>query len=268
MEEISFVDRPYFERQVIVVVDDDVASSIREAEGKMEENKSADLLSQIGKVIGGVGYVLSQEIGNAWRRAREDGIKLLQIGQSESTAVKFPPGHPRDKVMYVGHPVNPTVYYTASQFHRVTFEHKFSEAIKLLMNLGATNIRVEHLHGWSKDFAANLSTPLSGVGGGISIGAGAERESASGLLFEAALEGGLDPKLPDGLVWYSHEPTWQSVADGRLNFGLKNFSLNVSYEDDFGINAGLKVKAMSAGFDLGGRFEDHTETVWKIQGQF
>ena len=269
----SFLDRPYLERQMIVVVDDAVAESMRQAARSVQQDTSTDRWTQIGKIatailIGDLGYALARETIDAWRRFREDGIRLLQIGQSESEAAEFPPGHPRDKVIYVGHPVRPTVYYTASHFHRVTFEHKFSEAVDLLMYLGATSIRVEHVYGWSKDFAVHLSTPLSQVGGEIGVEVGTKHESASRLLFEATLAGRTDPVLPKNLVWYAHEPTWQSIANGRLNFGLRNFNLNVSYEDDFGVNAGLKARATKVGFDLGGKFEDHTATTWKIQGQF
>jgi hypothetical protein len=69
-------------------------------------------------------------------------------------------------------------------------------------------------------------------------------------------------------VWYLHEPTWQAIAKGRTQFGLSQFSLTVNYEDDFGVNAGLKVRVQKAGLDLGGNFEDHTATTWKIHGTF
>ena len=53
-----------------------------------------------------------------------------------------------------------------------------------------------------------------------------------------------------------------------MNFGLNDFSLSVAYEDDFGINAGLKLAVANAGLDLGGRFEDHQSTVWRLEGTF
>jgi hypothetical protein len=88
------------------------------------------------------------------------------------------------------------------------------------------------------------------------------------LLYEASLAGTDKPTIPEGLVWYSHEPVWQSVAKGRTIFGLNDFSLSVTYEDDFGINAGLKAAVVKAGLDLGGKFEDHQSTVWRIEGKF
>lgn len=51
-----------------------------------------------------------------------------------------------------------------------------------------------------------------------------------------------------------------------MNYGMREFSLVVNYQDDFGVNAGLKLKAEKAGLDLGGSFGSHLVTTWKISG--
>jgi hypothetical protein len=155
-----------------------------------------------------------------------------------------------------------------ADFHRVTFEHKFCEAVELLMSLGAKKMRVEHVTGWSKDFSARLSVPLGTPSEKVTLEAGKHSATRSGLLYEASLLGTDEPTVPDSLVWYAHEPTWQAVAKGRIGFGLSDFSLSVAYEDDFGINAGLKVAVLKAGLELGGKFEDHQSTVWRLEGSF
>jgi hypothetical protein len=96
----------------------------------------------------------------------------------------------------------------------------------------------------------------------------AQSSSEERLLYHAELDGSDDPSLPEDLIWYDHEPTWQSVAEGRLEFGLQDFSLKLQYADDYGINADLKVDAESAGFELGGSFEKHESTTWSIEGTF
>lgn len=58
------------------------------------------------------------------------------------------------------------------------------------------------------------------------------------------------------------------IADGRINFGLREFNLNITYDDDFGVNAGLKVAVKKVGLDIGGSFEDHQSTVWRLEGSF
>ncbi|WP_157663682.1 hypothetical protein [Sutcliffiella horikoshii] len=49
---------------------------------------------------------------------------------------------------------------------------------------------------------------------------------------------------------------------------MKEFSLVVSYEDEFGVNAGLKKKISDCKFELGGSFVSHEDTVWKVRGEF
>lgn len=45
------------------------------------------------------------------------------------------------------------------------------------------------------------------------------------------------PEVPNGLVWFNHEPTWQAVAEGRARYGLRDFQLQVTSREDFGIDA-------------------------------
>ena len=270
----AFLERPYSDRQMIVVTDDAVVEAVRRAELEVLEKKRSgnwpQILELTLKIVLAPSPIteITREAIKAWQRARESGVQILQIGKSEAAHLTFPPGHPRESVVYVGHPAAPKVYYTIADFHRVTFEHKFSEAITLLMHLGATNIRVEHVRGWSKEFSTRLSVPLGEAGTTVTGEAGATQRAGTQLLYEATLSGAAEPRLPESLVWYPHEPTWKSIAEGRINFDLQDFSLSVTYADDFGVNAGLKVVARKAGFELGGQFEDHEATTWRIDGKF
>lgn len=277
-EEFHIMRTPYADRQLIVVTDDALVEATKKEERKAfsEQPQGVDwmriaeaaVLDVIKIPFSRLATEVAREALRAWGRAKEEGVQVLPIGKTAARELTFPPGHPRDGILYIGHPTLPSVYYTMAEFHRVVFEHKFCEAVELLMSLGATKIRVEHIRGWSKDFSARISIPLSAAN--VSIGAEAEGgiASKSHLLYEATLSGSSTPKILEDAVWYPHEPTWQSIAKGRLNYGLTNFSLSVSYEDDFGVNAGLKMTAQKAGLDLGGKFEDHQSTVWHLDGEF
>ncbi len=275
-DDFRFLNLSYSDRQLIVVMNDEVVKASRDAEKQAAESGKGVDWAKIGELavrtlLGGPGLLLAEvtmEAIRAWSRAKESGIQILQIGQTESKSINFPVGHPRQGLLYIGHPAVPNVYYTTAEFHRITFEHKFCEAINLLMSLGATRITVEHISGWSKDFSSRISVPLSEVGVSAGAEAGFDSQSTSQLLYEATLVGTHDPKVPDNLTWYPHEPTWQSIAKGRIDFGLQDFSLSVCYEDDYGVNAGLKVAVQKVGLELGGKFEDHQSTVWRIAGQF
>jgi hypothetical protein len=282
----QFLARPYAERQRIVVAEDVVISAEREAEQQATKTgkgvdwgqvavKAASLAPGVGIVgmagIAGIAVAVGAgvEAVSAAAKAREQGLKVLAVSRTQAAHLQMPPGHPRDRVVYVGHPALASVYYPAAGFHRFTFEHKFSEAIGLLMALGATELEVEHVRGWSEDFAANLSAPIpTAVRIDAAITATRRRASGSSGLFHAKLEGLTEPRLPDDLVWYPHEPTWKQVADGRLKYGLQAFQLAVQYDDDYGIDAGFKLSVQKLGLDLGGNFQEHESTTWKITGTF
>jgi len=270
------LEQPYVERQLIVVLDDAIVEATREEQLKELQHKNFIDWNRVsafalGGAIVGIGDLITEvalDAYKAWSRARGSGLPIVQILKTEARNITFPPGHPRDGILYIGHPAIPNVYYTTADFHRVIFEHKFSEAVKLLLNLGATEINVEHHSGWERAFSSNLSVPLPSSDVSVRAETSMNNKSEEKLLFTAQLEGTDTPKLPNSLVWYPHEPTWQTIAEARLEFGLKDFVLNVTYNDDFGVNAGLKVAVSKTGLDLGGKFEDHTSTEWRISGKF
>jgi hypothetical protein len=280
---VVLAGRPYAERQLIVVVSDAwfaaereaaaerKAAAQREAEAKAAPGDGGASWVHIATSVAGVaGDALGSAVdaARAAARARKSGLDVLDVPSTEAASLTLPPGHPREGVLYVGHPAVPSIYYPAAGFHLHTFEHKFVEAVDLLMELGATRLEVEHVKGWSDQFAANLAVPLSLAGGKADLDAKQGRSHGSSALFKATLKGAANPKLPDGLVWFPHEPTWQILAEGRLEHGLTEFQLSVRYEDDYGIDAGLKLKAGKAGLDLGGHFQEHESTVWRIEGSF
>jgi hypothetical protein len=278
----DLLGRPYAQRQRIVVVDDAVVEAEQEAEAEAARTgkgvdwaqvavrvAKAAAIATSGSVVGGLGVGVSLDVMGAASRARSEGLKVLPVGRTEAQALVLPPGHPRDRVVYVGHPAIDSTYYPASGFHRMTFEHKFAEAVRLLMALGATDLEVEHVRGWSDDFAVDLSVPLpAALSASAGVTAGRNQAKGSSALFRAKLAGTTTPSVPEGLVWLPHEPTWQQVAEGRMSYGLREFQLAVRYEDDYGINAGLKVAAQNVGLELGGSFQEHEATTWKINGTF
>jgi hypothetical protein len=290
-EDVAILDLPYADRQLIVVTKDLLAKVAREESSKgifdvLKEVAKRDLRNVRRSIVERDWKGLAASVARiyfwpyllpgtaavegirAWSKARESGIMILQIGKTAAKALLFPPGHPRIGVLYIGHPTVPAEYYPMADFHRFTREHKFSEAIKLLTGLGATKIWMEHITGRSMDFSARLSVPLTSLADSVSLDAGKRSAHQHSLLYQASLDGTHKPSIPQGLVWYPHEPLWQEVANQRLKYGLKDFVLNVSYENDFGINADLKAKVLEAGLQLGGKVEDFQATVYRFEVTF
>jgi hypothetical protein len=272
MSDKNFLDLPYSQRQLIIVQPDEIIAAtkkLKQGEGEIDWKKIAAIIVKSSPFFPSYMGALAELAVAAYQavvKAQENGLNVRQVGQTQASSLSFPPGHPREQTLYVAHPALPNVYYTMATFHRMAFEHKFSEAILLLMALGASKIKVEHVKGWSREFSAKVAASMPQA----ELKANAEKNTSNGssLLFEAKLKNTNQPTIPDGLVWYPHEPTWQTIARGRMEHGLDQFSLTVNYEDDFSINAGAKLKVQKAGLELGGTFEDHTATTWKISGEF
>ncbi|MGD9818165.1 MAG: hypothetical protein AB7V04_05620 [Desulfomonilaceae bacterium] len=272
-----FFDQPYIDRQQVIFVDDvvfDAENKVSQqeiAQGDSSDGWSTLVLNTVYNlmrptatdlIVEGVKYIIK-----TYQDARNKGLNIRMVPKKWISSFNLPPGHPRDAVLYVAHPAVKEIYVPAADFHRFTFEHKFSEALSLLMHLGAKEIRVEHLNGWKYEFSSRLSAGIPKASIELDE-SGINAHSPRSLLYEAELEGKNTPILPEELVWFFHEPTWQKVAEGRMKFGLKKFSLQLHYEDDFGVNAGLKVKAENVGLDLGGKFQNHESTTWSINGSF
>jgi hypothetical protein len=193
---------------------------------------------------------------------------ILSVSRNAARYLRFPPGHPREKTLYIGNPVSSIVYYPTAQFHHRTFEHKVSEAVHLLMSLGAIYFKVECVEGWSNNLAAKMNLSTNNDLLHIETEGKAKQETASRILFQATLNNAQIPSLPKDLAWYWDEKNWQNIAEGRLKHDLKSFELDVEYKDDFGVNANLELKVAGLGLNLGGDFEDYRATVWRIAGTF
>lgn len=268
---MDLLSRPYAERQMLVVLSDEQIKAQQQYKEEQAELGFVKTIKSLSRFILPTPIIIAEatiEIYKGIVDLREQGIKTLSVSQSDATKITFPPGHPRFGVLYIAHPAADKVYFPFAQFHRLTFEHKFSEAVILLMSLGATYIEVQHVTGWSKEFSSkmDISIPQADIEGGAN--ASSRKSSGSEILFTANFNGKTTQELPPNLVWFHHEPTWQQISDGRLKYGMKDFSLTVRYEDNLGVDMGLKTAATKAKLNIGGNFEDHQSTVWKIVGKF
>jgi len=273
---------PYYERQLITIVPDEVKDAEEKAKLELEKSKDEkklkstdylDIVTNILKkspnpqmMLSGFLLQFGTELFKTIKDLYKKGIEVFTVSSSESSSLLFPPGHPRRKSLYVGHPANPNVYFPFADFHRLMFESKFSEAVILLMSLGAETLNVERLEGWGYEMSSQVVVPIQMEKAGVEVSGKIEKER--GLMFSASLQPNHSPVIPDNLVWYNYEPTWKMIVDGRTKYGLKEFSMNVTYKDDFGIGVKLKGEIEKAGFEIGTNFQGHNETVWNINGKF
>jgi hypothetical protein len=188
------------------------------------------------------------------------------VVQSDVAYLRFPPGHPTSRLLYVRNPVDPACYYPAGSFHHYVFEHKLLELLGLLSSLGATRIAVECAQGWLIEHPADAEESCQSVVLDGSIQA--SMRSISRSQWEIDLPGRLSDKPPGDLRWYEREPNWQHVADMRMQQGLSSFHTVLSYTDDFGVNRDITAAIEEIGVSLGGEFHDKRDTIWLMSGDF
>jgi hypothetical protein len=266
----EFFCAPYGDRQLITFVEDSLLDSPPQNILDLLNTPAAKIgAAAVTVVLGGiVGLSLAAGAYSFFRsrQSKESPGQILFIRKSWACDFTLPPGHPRTHVVFVGHPAEPRNYMPLADFHRYTFDHKFSEILSILMHLGATTIQVKHIRGWGHDFTQKLSAGIPQFEAGQSVTA--SRRERSVILYEAELNGSDTVSLPDNLVWFPHESTWKQVVDGRVKFGLTKFSLTLQYQEDYGINLKLKGRVGKLGLDLGGQFLQHESTTWEIHGRF
>jgi hypothetical protein len=108
------------------------------------------------------------------------------VSSAAAGQLSFPVGHPRKKVAYIVHPVEPRVYIPVTDFHRFLFEHKVAETLRIIRSLGAVTIEVSRVEGWDQSIGVNLGVAIPGAAP-IDAGASANRERGKGRLLAAYL---------------------------------------------------------------------------------
>lgn len=276
----ELLQMPYNKRRIIVVRDElppalspsrSVAPAIRAITSYVQSDRrmapAARVISSLA--MGGPLVTLAADLVKARREMRRGGENLIPVSSLEAAQLQFPVGHPRGKVAYIGHPVDPPVYIPVADFHRFLFEHKVAEALRLIRSLGAVSVDVVRVEGWDQTVGVALGVALPDAGQ-TDIGASVTRErgSSRSVLSTMRLKPPQPAWVPSDLVWLPHEPLWQEVAHARLESGLDSFVLDVRSTDDYGVNKGLRALVAKAGLEAGGSFIEHRDTVWRLQGTF
>jgi hypothetical protein len=267
----ELLEMPYNQRRIIVVTDDPgvVSGKLKAAMASVSDTLSSAKIHPITWLLSPGGALAAAYLTKALSQMRQGGENLVPVSSAEAARLHFPVGHPRRRVAYIGHPIDPPVYIPVADFHRFLFEHKVAEALRLIRSLGAVTVQVVRVEGWDQTVGVGISVPLPEAHqADLGVSASRERGSGRSVLSTMQLRPTQAPSVPAGLVWLPHEPLWQEVAQARLESGLDSFVIDVRSTDDYGVNAGLKALVAKAGLEAGGAFVEHRNTVWRLEGTF
>ena len=144
--------------------------------------------------------------------------------------IEFPIGHPIANQLYVGHPLLLTRYLPLDSYQLELVEDRVREFCMLVQSLGATKIDMEAVNAYSSDTTIKTKTNSNiSLDYKLAAGSGELNSDTSSLMIDElskkislhqTFEPFCMPKLPDNLVWYSNEPSWQRLYSQRINGGL------------------------------------------------
>ena len=279
----EFFSTPYHERQIIAFIPDDLLSKAKSADDKADDRIGKTLsAAAVGYGLRGIasaiadglilpigGFLavgLAAPIVVVWllrRKNVKSKLLLLPYSFSEKLSLIHPPMN--DQV-YVGHPHEPRIYYPTAEFHRIMFENKFSELLRLLTSLGAVRIKAHYIKGYKRDLG--FETIFGIAADQFSLKFDKTQSQERSVVYEAELDNLSKPDPPANLLWYAHENTWKELTRERLSNGLRKVRVNLEYAEDFGVNAELKAKIKHYDLNLGGKFVNLSKTVWDFEVEF
>ena len=160
-----------------------------------------------------------------------DNIKsFTMIGIETASPIEYPLGHPIANQLYVGHPYIPNKYIPFDTYQLELVEDKVREFCYMAQCLGATEISIECINSNNNDLSQNLKKDININAGNFLIGANSEIQNSNSMRMINELSRSIslhqtyephkEPYLPQDLVWYSSEPSWQRLYSQRMNGGL------------------------------------------------
>jgi hypothetical protein len=149
-------------------------------------------------------------------------------------------GHPVNKELYVGHPYNKQVYIPINSLEETLFMDKFQEFSYFLQSLGATRISIENKRGKESqelqeaksDTIIDIDTAIAGskTNNSVEVKNGGDLQSFKHTSRSQSFSPIRKPFLPNNLVWYRHETSWQRLYDQRINGNILNHTEIISTE--------------------------------------
>lgn len=168
---------------------------------------------------------------NDYTDLRQNYLSVIQIKELAQSGIDFPIGHPVAYQLYVGHPYIKQKYLPFENYELELIEDKVREFCQIVQCLGAKEIHIECLNTSSSDRNTNSEQQVTGeVNYRVASASGkANRNQNQHLIDEISQSINLHqtflptakPHLPENLVWYPNEPSWQRLYEQRLQGSLQ-----------------------------------------------
>lgn len=167
---------------------------------------------------------------NEYTDLNQEYLSVLDINKLPDTHIEFPIGHPVAYQLYIGHPYIKQKYIPFENHELELLEDKVREFCQIVQGLGATEIAIECVNSSSSDNDNLSNQNVSGNASYkvVSASASSHNQSSRHLIEEISKSINLHQRfipqgkleLPENLVWFPNEPSWQRLYEQRMKGSL------------------------------------------------
>lgn len=221
--------------------------------GKGPDEKAVNLV--LALATGGIGLLARKRV---YQALGGDGKRLPMVALSleevlEATAnnlATFPIGHPQADHVYARHPLHEAKYLHFAGFHREVLTEKTTEAVRLLLALGAKTITA----GWESRAGSAGELTLDGEALKGFTGKSGWKSADDGS-FALNIEGaGKATRLPR-LAWMHHDPVFDTAVDAA-RAGAEKWEMTLRSDESSKVTMSLgQTLRENMGLNLGGAYQ-------------
>jgi hypothetical protein len=176
----------------------------------------------VGFALGGpLGAAVGGWAANAVSKKLQAGVSKFPINHLPRQC--FPPGHPRVDARYLIHPVDHERYLPVADYATTIFDEKRRELTTLLLSLGARKVRIQSRRRQHATSSTDVAATAPSKVGMVKLGGDTNTRNLAELVTTDVILNTPrhEPRVPDALLWYPHEPSWQDLARTRLEQGVQ-----------------------------------------------
>ena len=218
----------------------------------------------------------------------QNQIAVLRLAHLQS--MTFPMGHPQTNQLYVAHPLFQSHYIPFESYEIELIKDRVHEFCSLMECMGATSISIDYQQATESENEREYDVSRSGGANVKSYSVEGKQHLNETKRFMQSIGSQLNlqqtyqpfkrPYLPNNLIWYSKEPTWQRLVEQRTRGSLISHTESIETSTTQVVNndtlseieAELKVLLSNANLQISSatseKLKQHENVVLRIHVEF
>ncbi len=174
-------------------------------------------------------------VTDGYSTLEQNSIAVLHINELDN--LTFPIGHPMVNQLYVAHPLIQNHYIPFENYEVELIQDRVREFCSLMEGMGATSITVGYQQFNVSESESYANTNALAAVGMKFYSAQASVNQQETNKFMQSLGQSLnlhqtynpfqEPFIPDNLIWYPQEPTWQRLVEQRLRGSITSHTESI-----------------------------------------